>query len=119
MSATGRPEREYRSAQREGTEVNATPVSYYIYYRVADARMAVARQAVAALLSELERRTAVCGHLLHRQDEPTLWMEVYESVRDPVAFEAALEALLAAGGFASLLPAGGSRKTERFVAAHP
>jgi hypothetical protein len=117
VSATGRPEREHRSAQREGTPVSAVPVSYYVYYRVSPAHAALARQAVAAMLTLLEQRIFVSGRLLRRQDEPLLWMEVYEGVRDTVAFENALAGLLDASGLAAFLAPGATRKTERFVGA--
>ena len=99
--------------------MSSGPVSYYIYYRVAGVRVSVARRAVTAMLTTLEQRTAVSGRLQQRQDEPLLWMEVYESVRDPAAFEAVLADLLLANDFESFLAPGASRKTERFVAARP
>jgi len=110
MSATVRPE-------REGSPTSAVLVSYYVYYRVAAAHVTAARQAVAAMLTLLEQRTYVAGRLLHRQDEPLLWMEVYEGVRDTVAFDAVLVDLLSASGLTALLEPGATRKTERFVAA--
>jgi len=69
------------------------------------------------MLASLEQRTHISGRLLRRQDEPLLWMEVYESVRDTVAFDAALSELLSVSGLAALLEPGATRKTERFVAA--
>jgi hypothetical protein len=99
--------------------MSATPVHYYVYYRVAAAHANAARQAVAALLAQLEQRSFVIGRLLCRQDEPLLWMEVYEGVRDTRAFEAALAELVDASGLAALLAPGATRKTERFVAARP
>ena len=97
----------------------AVPVSYYVYYRVSAAHASAARQAVAAMLTLLEQRTSVSGRLLRRQDEPLLWMEVYEGVRDTVAFEMVLADLLGASSLAALLEPGATRKTERFVAARP
>lgn len=112
MSATGSPE-------RDGKLVRVDPVSYYVYYRVSAARANSARQVVATMLTLLEQRTSVSGRLLRRQDEPLLWMEVYEGVRDTAAFNAVLAELLDASGLAALLEPGATRKTERFVAAHP
>jgi hypothetical protein len=97
--------------------VSAGTVHYYVYYRVAVAHAAAARRAIAAVLMLLERRVGVAGHLLRRQDEPLLWMEVYDGVRDPAAFEAALAQLLDERGFAGFLAPGSTRKVERFVAA--
>jgi hypothetical protein len=44
-------------------------------------------------------------------------MEVYEGVRDTVAFEAVLADLIDASGLMALVEPGATRKTERFVAA--
>jgi uncharacterized protein DUF4936 len=99
--------------------VSAVPVSYYIYYRVSARHAHAAGQAVAAMLTLLEQRTSISGRLLRRLDEPLLWMEVYESVRDTAAFDAALAELLDASGLPALLEPGGTRKTERFVAMQP
>ena len=99
--------------------MSAVPVSYYIYYRVSAEYAHAAWHAVAELLTSLEQRTFISGRLLRRQDEPLLWMEVYEGVRDPAAFDATLAELLAGSGLAAFLAPGATRKTERFVAVHP
>ena len=99
--------------------MSAGPVCYYIYYRVDPDRATSARRAVAALLAAVESRAGVVGRLLRRQDEPLLWMEVYENVRDPGRFEATLGDLLAARRFAAFLAPGSERRTERFVAPSP
>ena len=99
--------------------MSAVPVSYYVYYRVSAAHTKTARQLVAALLKSLEQRTSISGRLLRRQEEPLLWMEVYEGVRDTAAFEAALAELHDANGLATILEPGTTRKTERFVAEGP
>ena len=92
-------------------------VSYYVYYRVAPAQVVAARRAVTGILKSLEQRIAVSGRLLRRQDDPLLWMEVYESVRDTKVFEATLAELLEASGLVALLVPDTTRSTERFVAA--
>ncbi len=107
------------SAPHEGPPTSAAPVSYYVYYRVAAAHAEAARHAVAAMLRRLEQRTAVSGRLLRRQDEPLLWMEVYEGVRDTEAFDAVLAELLDASKLAALLAPGATRKTERFIGTQP
>ena len=96
--------------------MSATAVSYYIYYRVGATHQRAAQQAIADLFDSVERRTGVAGRLLRRQDEPLLWMEVYEAVRDPTGFETALSQSLDARGFASFLAPASERRTERFVA---
>jgi hypothetical protein len=97
--------------------VSAATVHYYVYYRVAAAHAAAARRSITGVLALLEQRVGVAGHLLRHQDEPLLWMEVYDAVHDPAAFEAALAELLVERGFASFLAPGSDRKIERFVAA--
>jgi hypothetical protein len=97
--------------------MSTVPVSYYVYYRVGAAHESAARRAVASMLLSLAQRTAVIGRLMHRQDDPLLWMEIYESVRDPVAFETVLAELLPVSGLAALLEPGAARHTERFVPA--
>ena len=92
-------------------------MSYYIYYRVEQAQAEAARLAIKRLFRALEQRTGVTGRLLCRQEEPLLWMEIYDSVRDPYRFETTMAALLADRDFASLLAPGSLRHVERFVAA--
>lgn len=89
------------------------PVSYYIYYRVALPQKA--EQVVLGLQARLVTETGIRGRLLHKQDEPALWMEVYEGVIDPARFEAALDRLLAAAQFEALLQTGSGRRIERFL----
>jgi hypothetical protein len=98
---------------------SADAVNYYVYYRVLPTHAAAAKTALALILAQLEERTGVTGRLLQRQNEPLLWMEIYEGVRDGRAFERALEELLVAANFAALLAPGSARKIERFVAAAP
>jgi hypothetical protein len=99
--------------------VTAAPVHYYIYYRIASARAESARRAVAMILERVQCASGVSGRWLQRDDEPLLWMEVYDGVRDTIAFEAALAEAVVATGLSACLAAGTVRKTERFVAAPP
>lgn len=96
--------------------MSAAPLHCYVYYRIDPARAADARRAIAAIFAGLENRLGLGGRLLQRQDDPFLWMEVYEDVRDPARFEAALADLLAAHRFSQFLGPGSARKVERFVA---
>jgi hypothetical protein len=91
----------------------------YIYYRVAEPHAAAARAAVAAALDTLEQRAGIAGRLFQGEDEPLLWMEVYENVRDTKSFEATLDDLFAARRFAAFLAPGSERRIERFVAQEP
>jgi hypothetical protein len=87
-----------------------------IYYRVAAPHADAARLAILATLHRLEERAGIVGRLFEGEDEPLLWMEVYENVRDTKRFEAMLNDLLAAHRFAQFLASGSERRIERFVA---
>jgi len=73
------------------------------------ARLAELRAAVERLFSIVERECGVRGRWLHRRDDPTTYMEVYEDVKDTAAFERVLEREGAKLGV--------QRRTERFVCA--
>jgi len=96
--------------------VSPAATHFYIYYRVAQQSAEQARRELAALMHTLERQTGIIGRLLQREDEATLWMEVYEDVRDSAAFQEKLDDLIRIHGFARYLAPGSARKTERFVA---
>jgi Domain of unknown function (DUF4936) len=87
-----------------------------IYYRIAAPHAAAARSAILATLLTLEQRSGIVGRLFEGEDEPLLWMEVYENVHDTRRFEMMLDDLLAANGFAAFLAPGSERRIERFVA---
>jgi Domain of unknown function (DUF4936) len=88
--------------------------SYYIYYRTNESEPQV-RAAVGAMLTALARDTGVQGRLLHRCDDMTTWMEVYEGIRDPARFERALDAAVDTFGLRALLAPNAERHIERFV----
>ncbi|TCS72227.1 uncharacterized protein DUF4936 [Sulfuritortus calidifontis] len=69
-------------------------VGYYVWYRVADADDRELEQAVRGMQARLACRTGVAGRLLKRRDAPATWMEVYEAVAEPAAFERVLQALV-------------------------
>jgi uncharacterized protein DUF4936 len=91
-------------------------VHCYCYYRIAPERAAAAREAVSLSFRVLEERLGMIGRLLQGEDEPGLWMEVYENVRDPERLEATLADLLAEHRFFECLAPGSERRMERFVA---
>ena len=68
------------------------------------------------MLSTIEERAGITGSLLQRQDEPMLWMEVYENVHDPARFEVMLADLLDTHRFSQFLAPDAARRIERFVA---
>ena len=73
------------------------------------ARLAELRTAVERLFALLERECGVRGRWMHRRDDPTTYMEVYEDVKDAARFEALLEREGAKLGV--------QRRLERFVCA--
>ena len=89
------------------------PLSYYVYYRVAPESAPAARGAIAQLLGRISQDTGIRGKVLTKRQEPLLWMEVYSGVKDPSAFEHALESHAAALRLAQYL-AGGERRVECF-----
>ena len=84
-------------------------MNYYVYYKVELAKLDELRSQVQALFSVIEGRTGVRGRWMHRRDDPSTYMEVYEGVKDERAFEALLEREGAKLGM--------PRKLERFVCA--
>ncbi|MCC6378616.1 MAG: DUF4936 family protein [Burkholderiales bacterium] len=86
--------------------------SYYVWYRIAgDA--CEARSAVTAMMLDLAEDCGVVGRLMKRADDPSTWMEIYESVDDATGFERALAEAIARHGADAL--ATGGRHVERFV----
>lgn len=90
-------------------------VALYVYYKVARADDPAARALVRAVQEDVRRATGVAGRLRCRRDDPATWMEVYEGIPDAEALERVLDDALARHAFSSILPAGGTRHTERFV----
>ncbi len=94
-------------------------VHCYCYYRIAPEHTGAAREALALAFRVLEERLGMVGRLLQSEREPSLWMEVYENVRDPERLEATLADLLAGHRFPEYLAPGSERRMERFVAPAP
>lgn len=91
-------------------------VHYFIYYRVrADFDRDDAHATVRAMQASLQRRTGVVGRLMERSHDGSTWMEMYEAVADPTAFEAALHAEASAHRLDELVEPGSARHLERFV----
>jgi hypothetical protein len=67
------------------------------------------RAAVERLFAAIERECGVRGRWMHRRDDPSTYMEVYEGVHDSAAFEAVLQHESSAFGV--------QRRVERFVSA--
>ena len=73
------------------------------------ARLPELRAAVERLFALIERECGVRGRWMHRRDDATTYMEVYEGVKDDAVFERLLEREGAKLGV--------QRRTERFVSA--
>jgi Domain of unknown function (DUF4936) len=84
-------------------------MNYYVYYKVAPGELEQLRGKVQALFDAVQRSCGVRGRWMHRRDDSSTYMEVYEGVENEAAFEALLEREGAKLGVA--------RKLERFVCA--
>jgi hypothetical protein len=82
---------------------------YYVYYKINPEKVAQLRGVVKELFEAIEKGCGVRGRWMHRRDDPSTYMEVYEDVKDAAAFEALLEREGAKLGV--------QRKLERFVCA--
>jgi hypothetical protein len=91
----------------------ASARSYFVWYRLAG-DPCEARAAVTAMMLDVAVDCGVAGRLMRRSDDPSTWMEVYETVVDPAGFERALASALERHG--ALAYANGGRHVERFVA---
>jgi len=83
--------------------------NYYVYYRVDPARLDFLRPEIEKLFEKVQKNSGVRGRWMHRRDDPSTYMEVYEGVNDEPAFEALLARESSKLGL--------ERKTERFVCA--
>jgi hypothetical protein len=84
-------------------------LNYYVYYKIAPEQVSALRPGVEALFKKIKDQFGVQGRWMHRRDDPTTYMEVYEGVKDERGFEALLEREGAKLGV--------QRKLERFVCA--
>ena len=91
-----------------------TVVSYFIYYRVAQGQEALAREQTRRLQAKLWKSVGVRSRLMTKRAEPNLWMEVYEAVSDPTAFEQALEIAVCELELQRWLAPGSQRHMECF-----
>ena len=66
-------------------------IHYYVYYRIDPERLEELERGVRKLLRAVEEQTGVRGRWMRRRDDPGTYMEVYEGVLDPKAFETILE----------------------------
>jgi hypothetical protein len=89
-------------------------VHYFVWYRV-QGDAAGARAALNAVVHDVALACAVTGRLFVRRDDPSTWMETWEPVVDPAAFEAALSTAVARHGLDAHVA--GERHVERFIVA--
>ena len=66
-------------------------MNYYVYYKLEAEAVSPARSFVNGLFEKIEKRFGVRGRWMRRRDDPSTYMEVYESVKDGAAFEALLQ----------------------------
>lgn len=88
----------------------------YVYYRVDPIHVETARAAVRRVLAEMQSGACPRARLMTSVEEPLLWMETYEDVRDRESFQRALAAAVRRYGLEACLAAGQRRNTEVFVA---
>lgn len=84
-------------------------MNFYVYYKVPPGELAKLRPQVQDLFRQIREKFGVQGRWMHRRDDASTYMEVYEGVKDEAAFEALLER---EGG-----KLGMPRKVERFISA--
>jgi len=87
---------------------------YFIYYKVDLAQAAEAAASVNAALADIERTAGIRGRLMRRTDEPSTWMEVYDSVSSPETLERAIEAAVKEHALERFLKSGTRRMFEKF-----
>jgi hypothetical protein len=87
--------------------------SCYVYYRVSQPQPPELRNAIRALMEDVQQRTGIAGRLAQRRDDAGMWMEIYDGIADLAAFERELAAATARHPVARRLA--DSRKTEIFV----
>ena len=90
-------------------------VEYFIWYGIVGDPLPT-RAAIDAMMTDVARTTGVSGRLLVRHDKPDTWMEIYESVADPVGFEREIHSAARRHDLARFIT-GGVRHVEAFVAA--
>jgi hypothetical protein len=88
--------------------------SLYIYYKVSPGREKSVRAAAQDLFKSIAAATGVEGRLSCRRDKPDTWMEVYEGIAEPDAFQTILNKELDRLRFADLLGPDSRRMTELF-----
>src|SRR5262249_9560605 len=64
---------------------------YYVYYKVSPDDVPRLRAAVQTLFKAIEKQCGVHGRWMHRRDDPSTYMEVYEEVKDAAGFGALIE----------------------------
>ena len=89
-------------------------IHFYIYYRITPDFADEAKLAIRELQAHLFRETGIQGRLLIKHDDPDLWMEIYEQVLDPQAFQKALSAKADGHQADKWLRPGSARKIEQF-----
>ena len=87
----------------------------YIYYRIAAEREQRARDALRAMLAELQASTQIAGRVYSKAQEPLLWMEVYIEIPDADALVDLLTGLAERHGLTACLADNQRRHAEYFL----
>jgi hypothetical protein len=91
--------------------------SCFVYYRVSESH-AVDASAAALRITELMRtRAGVSARQMKKVDEPLLWMEVYDGIRETGAFLSTLQECVEQAGLERCLQADSKRHVEIFQCA--
>ena len=89
---------------------------YFIYYRIRDdIDVDDAHASVRNMQVELQKKCGVAGRLFIRSHEDATWMEVYEGVSAPQAFEQALSEGIRTHDLEDLVQQGSARHMECFI----
>jgi len=89
----------------------------YVYYRVADVHAVDAWVEARRLTELVSGQNEVSARLMKKVDDPLMWMEVYEHIREPDAFLLSLQACLEEVELEHRLQAGNRRQIELFQCA--
>jgi len=92
-------------------------ISCYVYYRVAESHAADAAVAARKITKMMGQQPGISARLKKKVDEPLMWMEVYEGIREQSAFLSSLQTCLEQVGLLNCLQTGSERHIEVFECA--
>ena len=92
-------------------------MNFYVYYKVSPGQLAKLRPQVQDLFRQIREQFGVQGRWMHRRDDASTYMEVYEGVKQDEETLAAFSALLEREGGRLGTQFSLARKVERFISA--